>query len=139
MEAAEKRKKEIEQQKRVASVHEEDEELKLDLQEIPSQPTGTTEIQESQKTDPVVNPDMTDTAANSLDKGVNEDVAVPMVTSTSVTDSQQATVMPTAAAAAAVNGMLMFFFFIGWGHCTMLNYCILIHLVYYHIQESFNK
>eukprot|EP00106_Octopus_bimaculoides_P022366 XP_014789808.1 PREDICTED: ralA-binding protein 1-A-like [Octopus bimaculoides] len=44
MEAAEKRKKDIEQQKRVASVHEEDE-LKLELQEIPL--ANESEIQEN--------------------------------------------------------------------------------------------
>lgn len=91
MEAAEKRKKEIEQQKRVASVHEEDEELKLDLQEIPSQASGATEIPETQEIDNVIQPTEADPATNYLDKATNEDVAVAMLTSTSVTDSQQPT------------------------------------------------
>lgn len=91
MEAAEKRKKEIEQQKRVASVHEEDEELKLDLQEIPSQPSGATEIPETQEINNVIQPIEADPATNYLDKATNEDVAVAMLTSTSVTDSQQQT------------------------------------------------
>lgn len=91
MEAAEKRKKEIEQQKRVASVHEEDEELKLDLQEIPSHPSGATEIPETQEIDNVIQPTEADPATNYLDKATNEDVAVAMLTSTSVIDSQQQT------------------------------------------------
>lgn len=84
MEAAEKRKKEIEQQKRVASVHEE-EELRLDLQEIPSKPIGDQEMVESEKTAPGVNPTLAEIAANAA----NEDAAATKTSA--ATDSQQIT------------------------------------------------